>query len=424
MSSITKLKSLLEGNRIISVSESKSPESICGFCVESHDKQKTSFTLYATDLGYWVGDLAHDNKHSNMTDMLDSIYNHVYGCKKKINYVSDESLLCFKCDCKHVFLISKDNITQDYKDVLKNDETVETIAKLLSEGVWFDTAASLSCELDFAYNYDEKRIMLVTVVHNRKQYLRQALDSALNQSLDKKYFVHLVIDSGSTQPECREIIKEYCDIWPHMEYRFFDENINQMPAYNWALKYVQDIWTNIKYLAMLDSDDLLAQKSLEVGFNTLEENDNIDIIYSDFNMIGAKGEVLTKRHPKSKRRIPEDIELTEDGQKIYRRIQLNKKNGNIATHFRFIRLDSLVNKMGGFREDYPFSTDFCIYCDALGCGMALKKIDQVLYHWRNHRKGKDGATGQVEKDHGTQQRDDYLDLRDEYEKDWTERGLI
>lgn len=269
-----------------------------------------------------------------------------------------------------------------------------------------------------------KHTVLITVCHNRKQYLRKALDSALNSSLSTKHWNHIVVDSGSTQPEVREIIKEYCDKHDHMHYKFFDENINQMPAYNYAVKYVREQWPEVEFIAMMDSDDLLGKFALEKGYEAMQ-NENVDITYSDFRVIGVKGEIIVKRHLKSKRLVAENIELLEEGQRQYRVYQLHPKVGNFATHFRYIRLSSFVEKMGGlFNEDYPFSTDFSIYTYALDVGMVLKKLDQILYQWRTHRKGKRGATGQVEKDHGARQNSDYLEMRQYFRDKWTSEGRI
>lgn len=268
-----------------------------------------------------------------------------------------------------------------------------------------------------------KHTILVTVVHNRKQYLRKALNSAINSTLDKAYWNHLIIDSGSTQSECREIIKEYCDKYDHMYYKFFDENINQMPAYNWALEHIQKIWPEIEFMAMMDSDDLLGKFALESGYETMK-NPLVDLTYSDFRVIDEGGNTVVKKHPKSKRLVPENIELTEEGQRAYRKYQLHPKIGNFATHFRYIRISSFLKKMDKFDETRPFSTDFSIYSFGLDAGMILKKIDKVLYCWRTHKKGKAGNTGQVEKDHGKRQHNDLLEMTEYFREKWTQEGRI
>lgn len=268
-----------------------------------------------------------------------------------------------------------------------------------------------------------KKIILVTTIHNRAHYLRKCLDSALGSTLDKEHWVHLLIDNASSDG-ATEIAQEYCDKWEHMYLVRNEKNIGQMPAYNFALDWVKEKFPSISFFSMEDSDDLIAKVALAECLRIFEANPKIDVSYSDFHMIGKQGEILVKAHPKSKRRVPKEIELTEKGQRMYREAQLHKKNGNIATHLRFLRLSSLYKKMKRFSEEYEYSTDFLIYTQSLDCGMRLAKIDKVLYLWRNHKKGNENKTGQVEKDHGKQQRDDYLTLRDYYEQKWKKEGRI
>lgn len=139
MSDIKKLKSLLEGAKIVSVSESKNPESLCNFCVELDD-ERTSFTLYATDLGYWVGDIIRGGRYENMTDMLGSVYNHVFWCQKTIRHINECDIMnlmgYFECDCGEMFIISEENVGVDYRSILKDDKSMGRLAGLLSDGTF------------------------------------------------------------------------------------------------------------------------------------------------------------------------------------------------------------------------------------------------------------------------------------------------
>ncbi len=266
----------------------------------------------------------------------------------------------------------------------------------------------------------EKKIMLVSVVHNRKQYLKEALDSATKSSLDTKHFVHLIIDSGSTQPECREIIKEHCDEHDNAYYKFFDENINQMKSYNWALEWRRKNFKEIKYFCCLDSDDRIGKFALQRAIETFEEFPQVGLVYSNFHMMDDKGRISLKNHPKSKQ-VPKDIEILPEGQKIMRSWQVKL---NMMTHLRAMRICE-IEKIG-FDERYPFSTDFSLYCSMMDIGVIVKKIGpEALYLWRNQGlKKKALPTVQVEKDHGGQQRSDFLALKEYYTEKWKKEGKI
>lgn len=149
MSDIKKLKSLLDGAKIISIGESKNPESLCAFCVERGD-ERISFTLYATDLGHWVGDIVRDGLYDSMTDMFESIYNHVYGCQKIIRHIEEPGLMgYFKCDCGEIFIVSEKDVNIDYKNILKDDATMARVAGFLSYGAWISNPKGLLVELKF-----------------------------------------------------------------------------------------------------------------------------------------------------------------------------------------------------------------------------------------------------------------------------------
>jgi glycosyltransferase involved in cell wall biosynthesis len=275
----------------------------------------------------------------------------------------------------------------------------------------------------------QKKIVLVTTIYNRVRYLPECLDSALNSTLDKEYWIHLLIDNASSDG-AQEIAREYCDEHEHMYLIENEDNIGQMPAYNYALDWVQEKFSEITYLSMLDSDDRIARRGLEVCLDLFENEPLIDISYSGFHMMGKDGEILLKNHPKSKRIMPKEIELTEEGQRRYRVAQINKKSGNLMTHLRFLRLSSFFEKMGRFKEDKEFSTDFNIYTSALDCEMMLGRADVgdddtgVLYLWRSHGKRKNWEVNQVERDHGEIQHAQWQELREFYEEKWKEEGRI
>jgi len=138
MSDIKKLKSLLEGSRVLNISETIEPEARCRFEVESPSKERISFILYATELGNWIGGLEREDKYDDLGEMFESIYNHQYGCNKTIQYINRFALVgSFRCDCGKSFLINEKNVKTKYIDILKNSEKMYKLAELLSGGEWF-----------------------------------------------------------------------------------------------------------------------------------------------------------------------------------------------------------------------------------------------------------------------------------------------
>jgi hypothetical protein len=75
-SELMRLKELLEGKKVLEIKESSQRESICDFVVEG-SKGTSSFTLYATDLGAWVGNIQESNSgYKDIQDMFEEMFNH------------------------------------------------------------------------------------------------------------------------------------------------------------------------------------------------------------------------------------------------------------------------------------------------------------------------------------------------------------
>jgi len=255
--------------------------------------------------------------------------------------------------------------------------------------------------------------VLMTTILNRKNYLAKALDSALNQSVGiNNTFLHLLLDNGSTDGAL-DIAKEYTNKYSHIKLIEFGENIHQLPAYNYGIKYVREKYPEIKYWCCLDSDDVLGKFAIEEGIKTLEANPDVMGTYSDFNVIDTKSRVVIKKHPKSV--LVGNNDCSPECQLKIRKMNLQN---NIMTHFRFFRIDFL-EKIGGFPTTYPYSTDYLIYQHALENGPVVK-IPKTLYNWRDH--GKRGS--QVEKLHGKEQNLDMLEMQKYYRDRWTKMGLI
>ena len=253
------------------------------------------------------------------------------------------------------------------------------------------------------------KIVLVSLVHNRKGLVGPAIQSAINQTLDKSKWIHLLIDNASTDGAdkvCEVFAKKY----QHIYFEKMDSNLGQQKAYNWVLdKWLPDNAPEAEIFSVLDSDDLLAAVALEEVEKMFDANPKVGMTYSGFNIIDGKGRTKIKNHPKAK--LVKN-QLSEEGQKILRRIFLAQ---NPIGHQRSFRISSLRD-IGGFNTNYQYSTDY----NAAGRMLQkhwVAKIDKVLYLWRQHNK-------QVERQHSPQQTKDWKDMQKEFREIFTEKGLI
>lgn len=115
---------------------------------------------------------------------------------------------------------------------------------------------------------EDRRITIYTQVYNTEKYLRNCLDSVVNQT----YPIHqyIVVDNGCTDG-CSEIIKEYAEKYDFIEVVKHETNQRRF----WH-KLVLEKMTG-DYIMTLDSDDWLELNCLEKAVSQLE-NDDYDIV--------------------------------------------------------------------------------------------------------------------------------------------------
>jgi len=253
------------------------------------------------------------------------------------------------------------------------------------------------------------QIVLVSIVHNRRHLVGPALQSAVNQTLNKQRWTHLVIDNASTDgadKTCEVFAKKY----EHIHFVRMDSNLGQQKAYN----YVLDEWLpknapDAEIFSVLDSDDLLEPNALEEIKNMYDAHPEIGMTYSGFHIIDGKGRMKIKNHPKAKY-VPN--QFTPEGQLTLRRIFLSQ---NPIGHQRSFRIKCLRD-IGGFNTNYTYATDY----NAAGRMLEkypVVKINKVLYKWRQHDQ-------QVERQHSPQQTKDWQDMQKEFREKWKKEGLV
>lgn len=252
------------------------------------------------------------------------------------------------------------------------------------------------------------KIILVTLVHNRKNLVGPAIQSAVNQTLPKDKWAHLIIDNASDDG-ADKVCEVFSSKYSHIVFQRMPTNLHQMPAYNWALGWIKQNHPEAEVMAMLDSDDLLATNALAEVEKMFDAHPEIGQTYSDFNIIDGKGNLKIKAHPKAKM-IPN--QFTAEGQKLLRRTFLKQ---NPIGHFRAMRIKCLED-IGGFDESYRFSTDYNMAARMLQ-KYPIVKIPAILYHWRQHDT-------QVERQHSPEQTKNWKDLQIKYTQIWSKLGII
>jgi len=135
---VEKLRGLMKGAYIEDVEFSGRDESLCDFVLR-RDGKKYSFTLFATDLGFWTGSLKNfKGHHRELQDIWEEIHEHnmrvdpVEGCTYKCFDDPFARTVGFECACGKRFEIGLSDLKESpYCSFLTTVEGREKVASVL-----------------------------------------------------------------------------------------------------------------------------------------------------------------------------------------------------------------------------------------------------------------------------------------------------
>ena len=118
------------------------------------------------------------------------------------------------------------------------------------------------------------KFSIIIAVYNVDKYLRETINSVINQSIGFRDNVQLIlVDDGSTD-KSGEIISEFYEKYPENVVALTKSNGGQSSARNYGLKYATG-----KYVNFLDSDDYFSKNTLDVVYTFFEKHfDEVDIV--------------------------------------------------------------------------------------------------------------------------------------------------
>ena len=120
-----------------------------------------------------------------------------------------------------------------------------------------------------------KKVVILLSTYNGAKYLRELLDSLLNQS--HKNISILVRDDGSTDATL-ELLAEYGNKYNNITY-YKGENLKPARSFMDLLKQSEDA----DYYALSDQDDVWLPDKIEIAIKQLEAN-KADLYHSAFQM--------------------------------------------------------------------------------------------------------------------------------------------
>lgn len=126
------------------------------------------------------------------------------------------------------------------------------------------------------------KVTVLMSVYNGEKYLREAIDSILNQTF--KYFEFLIIDDGSMD-NSREIIHSYKD--PRIRLIFNEKNIGLTKSLNIGLGLAKG-----EYIARMDADDISLKERLKMQIQTMDADSKIGICGTWAKIFGNEESII------------------------------------------------------------------------------------------------------------------------------------
>lgn len=198
--------------------------------------------------------------------------------------------------------------------------------------------------------------ILLPTYNTNPKHLIECLDSVLAQTYDNWQLC--IADDLSSEPEVREIIKEYAKKDKRVKYVFRKKNGHICEASNSALEIAEG-----EYVALLDHDDYLWPNALYENVALINKHPDAKFIYSDEDKLNESG----RKH--------EDPFFKPDWSPEFLR------SVNYITHFAVLDRQ-LIDKVGGFRKGYEGAQDWDLFLRVSRELDHVYHIPTVIYSWR------------------------------------------
>ena len=210
-------------------------------------------------------------------------------------------------------------------------------------------------ESEILYNNDIRTcrplISVCMPVYNRREYISECIKSVLNQTFSN--FEFIIVDDGSTDGTT-DLIQEFKD----ERIRLIKSKHDYIASCNKMLDEARG-----KYVARMDSDDIMMPDRLEFQYNYMESHPEVDILGGSIERFGDYEDPY----------IPPIGDVS---------IQDLLSGGCIVNPTNFMRLDK-INATGiRYDKDFNYAEDYHFFACAIMSGLRLRNVDKVFLKYR------------------------------------------
>ena len=216
-------------------------------------------------------------------------------------------------------------------------------------------------------------ISVVVPIYKVERYLRECVDSILNQTLEDIEVI--LVDDGSPD-KCPEIVDEYAKkdkrvVAVHQKNSGYSTAVNRGIA-----------MANGEYIGVIESDDWIEPKMYELLYKKAKKYD-ADIskgmlsVYNSTLPKGQQDKLFVNPCKIDLRYAPDGCFAAEDWPQI---IGFHSSLWSSIYRAEFIKKIKILDTAGASYQDFPFMIDFITKAKRI---VVVKKI---LVHWRNDPK--------------------------------------
>ena len=212
----------------------------------------------------------------------------------------------------------------------------------------------LEKQRETTFEYMPKISIVVPMYNTPEKYFKELLESITEQTYENW---ELCLADGS--PEKAEYLEDLIQpLGDKIKYEFLSENKGISGNSNEALKLATG-----DYIALLDHDDIIPKFALYEIVKTINENPDVDFIYTDEDKILEENEKRISPHFKQDYAI--------DTLRSY----------NYICHFSIFKKE-LMDMLGGFNSEFDGSQDYDLILRATEQAKHIVHIPKILYNWR------------------------------------------
>jgi O-antigen biosynthesis protein len=206
------------------------------------------------------------------------------------------------------------------------------------------------------FSYRPKISIITPIWNTDEKILRPAIESVINQVYDN--WELCIVDGNSTNPNIKKILTNFSNDDTRIKTKFLDKNLGISGNSNVALSIASG-----EFITFLDHDDTFAPFALFEVVNSLNKNSDLDLIYSDKDLLTEDGK--ERFNPLFKPDWSPEILLS----------------ANYLAHLCVIRR-SILEVTGNLNAEMDGAQDWDLFFRITEKTNRIYHIPKILYHWR------------------------------------------